>query len=211
MTYVENLWLFSTLLFGIIILPGIDMMFVLANALTHGRAAGLAATGGMMLGGLVHSLYGALGVGLLAKLIPVLFTPLIVAGGLYMAWIGVTLMRSAIVVDDVGRADTRTNWEAFRRGVVTCLINPKAYLFMLAVYPQFLRPDFGPLAPQAAVMAVMLAGMQLAIYGGLSLAASGARRFLVGNGAATIWTGRVCGAMLVTVSAFTLWQGLKGI
>lgn len=209
MTYGENLWLFSSLLFGIIILPGIDMMFVLANALTRGRAAGLAATGGMMLGGLVHSLYGALGVGLLAKVIPVLFTPLVVAGGIYMAWIGATLMRSSIVVDDVGHASARNNWEAFRRGVVTCLINPKAYLFMLAVYPQFLRPDFGPLAPQAVIMAAMLAGTQLAIYGGLALAAGTARRFLVGNSAATIWTGRVCGALLVTVSALTLWEGLK--
>lgn len=97
-------------------------MFVLANALTRGRAAELVATGGMML------------------------------GGLYMAWIGVTLMRSAIVVDEVGRSGARSNWGAFRRGVVTCLINPKAYLFMLAVYPQVLRPDFGLLAPQAAVM-----------------------------------------------------------
>ncbi len=210
MTYGENLWLFSTLLFGIIVLPGMDMMFVLANALTRGRAAGLAATGGMMLGGLVHSLYGALGVGLLAWLIPVLFTPLIVVGGLYMAWIGVTLMRSAIVVGAVGRTDARSNWEAFRRGVLTCLINPKAYLFMLAIYPQFLRPDFGPLAPQAAVMAAMTAGMQLAVYGGLALAAGRARRFLVGNGAATIWAGRICGAMLVTVSALTVWEGLKG-
>jgi threonine/homoserine/homoserine lactone efflux protein len=210
MTYSENLWLFSTLLFGIIILPGMDMMFVLANALTRGRAAGLAATGGMMLGGLVHSLYGALGVSLLAKLIPVLFTPLMIAGGLYMAWIGVTLMRSAIVVEDVEHADTRTNWEAFRRGVLTCLMNPKAYLFMLAVYPQFLRPDFGPLAPQAAVMAAMTAGMQLAVYGGLALAASRARRFLIGNGTATIWTGRVCGMMLVVVSGLTLWEGIRG-
>jgi threonine/homoserine/homoserine lactone efflux protein len=208
MTYGENLWLFSTLLFGIIILPGMDMMFVLANALTRGRAAGLAATGGMMFGGLVHSLYGALGVGLLAKLIPVLFTPLMIAGGLYMAWIGVTLMRSAIVVEDVGRADTRTNWEAFRRGVLTCLMNPKAYLFMLAVYPQFLKPDFGPLAPQAAVMAAMTAAMQLGIYGALALAAGRARRFLIGNGTATIWIGRICGAMLVAVSALTLWEGI---
>ncbi|MBB3149620.1 threonine/homoserine/homoserine lactone efflux protein [Phyllobacterium trifolii] len=59
-----------------------------------------------------------------------------------------------------------SNWQAFRLGAVTCLINPKAYLFMLAVYPQFLRPDFGPLAPQAAVMAAMTAGMQLVSMAG---------------------------------------------
>jgi threonine/homoserine/homoserine lactone efflux protein len=209
MTYGENLWLFSTLLFGIIILPGMDMMFVLANALTRGRAAGLAATGGIMFGGLVHSLYGALGVGLLASLIPMLFTPLMIAGGLYMAWIGVTLMRSTIVIEHVGRADTRSNWEAFRRGVLTCLMNPKAYLFMLAVYPQFLKPDFGPLAPQAAVMAVMTAAIQLGVYGALALAAGRARSVLIGNGTATIWTGRICGALLVAVSAFTLSEGLR--
>src|SRR6202012_907158 len=40
MSYTENLWLFLLLLFGIIIVPGMDMMFVLANALTGGRRTG---------------------------------------------------------------------------------------------------------------------------------------------------------------------------
>lgn len=209
MTYGDNLWLFFTLLFGIIILPGMDMMFVLANALTRGRTAGLAATAGMMLGGLVHSAYGALGVGLLAKLLPVLFTPLMVAGALYMAWIGFTLMKSAIVVDHVGQADTRSNWEAFRRGAVTCLINPKAYMFMLAVYPQFLKPDFGPLAPQAAIMAAMTAATQFVVYGAIAVAAGRARGMLVGNRSGTIWIGRCCGMLLLVISALTLWEALS--
>ncbi|CDZ65289.1 RhtB family transporter [Neorhizobium galegae bv. orientalis] len=208
MTYTENLWLFFTLLFGIIVVPGMDMIFVLANSLTRGRTAGLAATAGIIAGGLVHSLYGAVGVGLLASLMPVLFKPLLIAGALYMAWIGVSLIRSSITVDHVGPADTRSNWEAFRRGAVTCLINPKAYLFMLAVYPQFLRPDFGPLAPQATIMAAMTAATQLAIYGGLAAAAGHARQFLVGNGNATIWVGRIAGLLLLAVSMLTLWEGL---
>ena len=33
MTYIENLWLFFILLTGIVIVPGMDMVFVLANAL----------------------------------------------------------------------------------------------------------------------------------------------------------------------------------
>ncbi|WP_117190584.1 LysE family translocator [Rhizobium terrae] len=210
MTYTENLWLFFTLLFGIIVVPGMDMIFVLANSLTRGRAAGLAATAGIIAGGLVHSLYGAVGVGLLASLVPVLFTPLLVVGALYMAWIGISLMRSSITVDHVGPADTRSNWEAFRRGMTTCLINPKAYLFMLAVYPQFLRPDFGPLAPQAAIMAAMTAATQLAVYGGLAAAAGRARELLVGNGTATIWVGRIAGLLLILVSLVTLWEGVSG-
>ncbi|MGF9566401.1 LysE family translocator [Neorhizobium sp. JUb45] len=209
MTYTENLWLFFTLLFGIIVVPGMDMIFVLANSLTCGRASGLAATAGIMLGGLVHSLYGALGVGLLANLLPVLFKPLLIVGALYMAWIGFTLIRSAITVDHVGPADTRSQWEAFRRGAVTCLMNPKAYLFMLAIYPQFLRPDFGPLAPQAAVMAAMTAATQLAVYGGLAIVAGRAQSALVGNPAVTIWVGRISGLLLVVVSALTLWEAVE--
>ena len=207
MTYGENLWLFFTLLFGIIVVPGMDMIFVLANSLTRGRTAGLAATMGIMVGGLVHSLYGALGVGLLANFVPILFTPLLIAGAAYMAWIGFGLMRSSIVVEGVGPADTGSHWQAFRRGAVTCLMNPKAYLFMLAIYPQFLRPDFGPLAPQAAVMAVMTAATQLAVYGGLAFAAGSARSAIIGNGQATIWIGRGAGVLLMIVSLITLWEG----
>ena len=60
MTYAENLWLFFVVLFGIIILPGMDMLFVLASALTGGRRTGLSAAVGMSAGGIVHSLYGCL-------------------------------------------------------------------------------------------------------------------------------------------------------
>jgi threonine/homoserine/homoserine lactone efflux protein len=210
MTYGENLWLFFTLLFGIIIVPGMDMIFVLANSLSRGRASGLAATAGIMAGGAVHSLYGAIGVGLLAHLVPMLFTPLLIAGSLYMAWIGVTLMRSTIVIEGVGPAGTRSHWQAFRRGAITCLINPKAYLFMLAIYPQFLRPEFGPLAPQAVVMGAMTAATQLAVYGGLALAAAFVRQAIVGNDRVTIWIGRGAGFLLVAVSLVTFWEGVSG-
>jgi threonine/homoserine/homoserine lactone efflux protein len=209
MTYGENLWLFFTLLFGIIIVPGMDMVFVLANALTGGRTTGFAATAGIIAGGLVHSIYGALGVGLLSGFLPMLFRPLLVFGALYMAWIGVSLIRSAIVVKEIGPAGTRSSREAFRRGAITCLTNPKAYLFMIAIYPQFLKPGFGPLAPQAAIMAGITAMTQLAVYGGLALAAAGARSALVGNTAATVWVGRSAGMLLLLVSIVTLWEGIR--
>ncbi|MFN7024689.1 MAG: LysE family translocator [Pseudorhizobium sp.] len=209
MTYGENLWLFFTLLFGIIIVPGMDMIFVLANSLSRGRAAGLAATAGIIAGGVVHSLYGALGVGLLARFMPVLFTPLLIAGSLYMAWIGITLIRSSIVIKGVGPADTGDHWQAFRRGAITCLMNPKAYLFMLAIYPQFLRPEFGPLAPQAVVMGLMTAATQFGVYGGLALAAGRAREAMVGNDRLTIWIGRSAGILLVAVSLVTLWEATR--
>ncbi|MGY5802915.1 LysE family translocator [Rhizobium sp. LEGMi12c] len=209
MGYAENLWLFFILLLGIIIVPGMDMLFVLANSLTGGSNRGLAATGGIMVGGAVHSLNGAVGIGLLMHFVPVLFNPLLVIGGAYMAFIGYTLMRSSITVGGEGPAGSRSAWKAFRQGAVTCLINPKAYLFIFAVYPQFLKPDYGPMWIQAVIMGAMTIATQFAVYGALAVTAGRSRDLLVANPRATAFAGRAAGLLLVAVSIFTVWEGLK--
>jgi threonine/homoserine/homoserine lactone efflux protein len=207
MTYSENLWLYFTLLFGIIIVPGMDMLFVLANSLTGGRRSGMAATAGIMAGGAVHSLYGAIGVGILATLLPVLFNPLLFIGAAYMAWIGYTLIRSSITVSSVDTSGARSGWRAFRQGAVTCLVNPKAYLFMLAIYPQFLKPAYGPIWLQGIVMGLMTMATQAAIYGTVAFTAARSRTLLISNPQATVLIGRIAGALLVVVSILTAWHG----
>lgn len=209
MSYAENLWLFFILLFGIIIVPGMDMLFVLANALTGGGNRGLAATGGIMTGGMVHTLNGAVGVGLLMHFVPILYNPLLIAGAVYMAYIGLTLIRSSIKVGQGGPAGSRSAWKAFRQGLVICLINPKAYLFVFAVYPQFLKPAYGPIWMQAAIMGLMTVATQFAVYGGLAVSAGRSRNLLVANPRATIFAGRAAGLLLVVVSVLTAWHGLK--
>jgi threonine/homoserine/homoserine lactone efflux protein len=155
MDYAQALWLYLVLLFGIIVVPGMDMFFVLANALTRGRKAGFAAVAGIMLGGAIHTLFGALAVGVLTQLPTMLFQAMILVGAAYMAWIGYTLLRSTITVDSIGGATARSDRVIFRQGLVTCLLNPKAYLFVLAVFPQFMRPEYGPIWSQAVVMGLM--------------------------------------------------------
>ena len=208
MDYAQSLWLFSVLLFGIILVPGMDMFFVIANALTGGRKVGLAAVGGIMLGGAVHALFGALVVGALAQPPGVVFRVMIVIGAGYMAWIGYTLLRSSITVGAIGKASSRSNWVAFRQGTITCLLNPKAYLFVLAVYPQFIRPEFGPIWSQAVVMGVLSVTMQFLVYGGLALAAGRGRDALIGNPGVTVGIGRGAGALFLVAALFTAWHGV---
>jgi threonine/homoserine/homoserine lactone efflux protein len=211
MTYFENLSIFAALLFGIIIVPGMDMLFVLTNALTGGRRAGFAAVLGMMSGGAVHTMAGTLGVGILAFVIPWLRDPLLLVGSAYMVWIGIGLVRSAITVDRVGPAGGKRLAVVYRQALITCLVNPKAYLFIMAVYPQFMRPAFGPLWRQAVVMGALTMLMQLAIYGAIALAASASRDLLVTRKAATIAIGRAAGALLVLAALWTAWQGWHGL
>lgn len=205
-TYSENLWIFFTLLFGIIIVPGMDMALVLANSLSNGRSSGLAATAGVMTGGLLHSLYAALGVGALLHFFPALFNILLIAGAVYVAWIGYALLRSSIVMKDAGAASATWLTRVFGQGIVTCLFNPKAYLFMLAIYPQFVKPEYGSVWMQALVMAAMIAAVQAGIYGSLALFAGRSRYWLQNNPGMTVIIGRSAGLLLIAIAALTLFR-----
>lgn len=208
MTYEQTLWLYTVLLFGIIIVPGMDMFFVMANGLAGGRGRGMAAMFGVMAGGIYHTLFGALAVGVLLSMAPQLLTAILLASAAYMAWIGYTLVKSAITVDSIGQANTRGLVAAFRQGFVTCILNPKAYVFVLAVYPTFIQPRFGPVWAQALAMGLLTAVMQFVIYGGVAVAAAKGRDVLVRNPVATTWIGRVVGLVFIVVSCVTVWEAL---
>ena len=79
----------------------------------------------------------------------------------------------------------------------------------MSVFPQFLKPDYGPLLPQAIAMGIMTVLVQGGIYGGLALAALKSREALVSNPAATIWIGRGAGWLLIAVAALTLWEAVR--
>lgn len=209
MTYTENLWLFTLLLAGIIVVPGMDMIFVIANGLTGGRRAGVAATSGIMLGGAFHTLFGTVAVTVLSTLLPQLAGPMLVIGSAYMIWIGYTLARSAIVIDDIEASKLHRTARIFTQGLITCLLNPKAWLFILAVYPQFMRPEYGPFWRQALVMGALTLLLQATVYGGLAIAAAKGRDALTAKPEVTIWIGRAAGWLLVAVAALMLVEGWR--
>lgn len=211
MTYPEALWIFFILLAGIIIVPGMDMIYVMANALAGGRRAGLTATFGIMTGGAFHTAFGVFAVVGMSRLVPQLYAPMLIAGALYMIWIGVSLARSSIVMGAVTGGSMRSSVSIFAQAVVTCILNPKAWLFVLAVYPQFIRPAFGPLWSQALVIGVLVAAVQFAVYGGLGLMAAAGRNAMAGRPAFTIWSGRIAGLLLIAAALFTLWRGWRGL
>lgn len=204
MTYAQNIWLFTALVFGIIAVPGMDMFYIVTSALTGGRARGLAATMGVMLGGATHAGFATVFVGVLSGISPLAFQALMAIGAAYMAWIGWTLIDSTIIVSDMGGATAaHTNRRAFGIGLMTCLLNPKAYMFTLAVFPQFMLPKWGAIWMQSLVMGAIIVAMQGAIYGALALLAAKSRDFLTTTPAFTIWFGRGAGALFLIVAVIT--------
>ncbi|HZX70881.1 MAG TPA: LysE family translocator [Rhodanobacter sp.] len=207
MTHYDQLWLFFALVFGIVVLPGLDMAFVLGSSLAGGRSRGLAAVAGIIAGGVGHVVMTSMGISLLLKLIPGAFNALLLAGALYIAWIGISLMRSESAFGMHPDTRTRSKVATFRQGMFTCLLNPKAYLFMLAVFPQFLRPDYGLVWIQAVVLWLIIALNQLCVYGGVALMAGRARLWLQGKPAAGLMATRCVGGLLIAAAMLTGFEG----
>ena len=207
MSHAADLLLFATLVFGIIVLPGLDMAYVMGSSLTAGRRHGLAAVGGIAAGGVCHVVMTTLGISVLLKVIPAAFNALLLAGALYIAWIGISLLRANSAFGVQTEARTISAWTTFRRGALTSLMNPKAYLFMLAVFPQFLHAEDGPLWAQSLVLWMIIAITQLTVYGAVALAAAQARGWLVRRPAAGLVTARVVGTVLIGAALLTGFEG----
>jgi threonine/homoserine/homoserine lactone efflux protein len=196
------------LVLGIIALPGMDMAFVISNALAAGRRAGFAAVGGLMLGGLAHTALSALGVGLLVNASPLLYVGLAIAGAVYMAWIGLSMARSPGALLSVSTGTARPTMAITWRGFTTCMLNPKAYLFNVAVTPQFLRPELGDLLVQAIALAAITVAVQALIYGLVAIGAGLLRERLHGSLAFQHTLMRGIGGFLIVTSAWSLWRTL---
>lgn len=207
LTQTSHLWLFFVMVAGIIVLPGLDMAFVMASSLVDGRRSGLSAVAGVMAGGAVHVALGATGVGVLLLLLPGAFKLMLLGGALYIAWVGLSLWRGASALGEIGETASRSLPATFVRAALTCLMNPKAYVFMLAIFPQFLRPEYGPVWLQAVVLGLIIAVTQAGVYGAMALGAAGARDWLRSNPTGQVRVGRAVGAVLVVAAFFTAWSG----
>jgi threonine/homoserine/homoserine lactone efflux protein len=207
MTHFTHLWLFFVLVFGVVLLPGMDMAYVMGSALVGGTRTGLSAVAGIVAGAICHVTMAVLGISVLLKLIPGTFNVMLLAGALYIAWIGLSVLRSNSVFKTDTRNVIHSDWQTFRRGIVSIMLNPKAYLFTLAILPQFLRPQDGVIWLQDVVLWIIIALTQTGVYGSVAVAAGSLRQWLAVNPAAGIVINRVVGSTLILAAIFTGYRG----
>ena len=210
MDAANSLWIYFALTLGVIALPGLDMAFVAGNALTTGLRGGMAAVAGIVVGGFVHVLVNVTGLAALLLLWPGAFNLILLVGALYMAWIGWQILGApATEARPLQGARPAPQASIFWRGVLNCLLNPKAYAFMLAVFPAYLRTPERGVGEQALLLSAITAGNQIAVYGLVALAAAGAQRWAGPGAAAQRGISVLVGLTLIAAALFTAaaaWQ-----
>ncbi|GKQ40938.1 leucine efflux protein LeuE [Streptomyces sp. A012304] len=179
----------------IILLPGPNSLYVLSVAARRGVRAGYTAAAGVWCGDAVLMTLSAAGVASLLQANAVLFGIVKYAGAGYLTWLAVGMLRAAWAMwrsrseeTADGDASAATDERPFRRALVISLFNPKAILFFVAFFVQFVDPGYA----YPALSFVVLGGLaQLAsvlylsalIFGGTRLAAAFRRRKRLSAGA----------------------------
>ncbi|TDD23066.1 LysE family translocator [Kribbella turkmenica] len=124
-------------------MPGPNNLYISLRSLAQGRRAGVVSALAIETGTLVYIVVAAMGLATVVKASPALFTAITLAGALYLASLGVKMLK-APTTEPAGAVPPAPLGRVFRDGVVVNLLNPKAALFFLAFLPQFTTRDAGP-------------------------------------------------------------------
>ncbi|GAB2850286.1 LysE family translocator [Microbacterium insulae] len=184
-----------------IAIPGPTVLLALANGSRYGVRR---ATFGML--GAVASdivLVIAVGVGLGALLLAseTAFTIVKWVGVAYLAFLGLRMLisRGALLHGDPAADPRGARSALFAKSFLVAVTNPKGYLFVGALLPQFIDPGAAQL-PQYLVIGTVFCALDFAIMLGYALLGSQAIRLLKQRGA--VWIERVCGGILLALAAW---------
>ncbi|WAX96470.1 LysE family translocator [Aminobacter sp. NyZ550] len=177
MPELSTLMLFAAASVVLTATPGPDMLLIASRSISQGRSAGFLTYLGIALGTYCHALAAALGLSQLFVAVPVAYEIVRWAGCaylLYLAWKTLRSETSAFApASGLKRFSSRRILGA---GLATNLLNPKMALFVLALFPQFIRPDTGSMIVQTLVLATVLNGIGFIVNGSVILLSSHLRQ-----------------------------------
>ena len=134
---VTNYGAFVVAFILLLLLPGPGNLALITSTSKGGLKGGLAATLGIMAGDQVLMWLTVAGVATLLSANPVLFQGLQWLGAGYLAWLGFKMV-TAKAGDKPLLNITAGHY--FRQSLAITLLNPKAVMFYLAFFPQFIDP-----------------------------------------------------------------------
>ena len=191
---------FALVAFVAIATPGPTVLLALRNGSRHGVHGALAGMLGAVCSDIVLVGATAAGLGTLLSASEFWFSVFKWLGVVYLAWLGLQLLRSRGTLATIAAADRPAAPDAreqFVRSLLVAITNPKGYLFCSALLPQFVVPH-EPLLAQYATLALLFAGIDFGVMLLYAAAGSRALRMLQHRGA--LWLDRTCGSLLLALA-----------
>lgn len=195
-----TLLVFSLVALVAIATPGPTVLLALTNGSRWGVRRALPGMFGAVTSDFVLVGAVAIGLGALLAASEFWFTVLKFAGALYLAWLGVMLLRSKgglQVPEGEAQAQPPRGTAIFMKSFLVAVTNPKGYLFCSALLPQFIDPQAAQ-APQYLALALVFAALDFSVM--LAYAVTGAQAVRLFRGSAAKWFDRACGGTLLALA-----------
>lgn len=175
-----ELWLaFATASVVMLLIPGPTILTVISYSVAHGKKANIPLVLAVALGDSTALALSLLGLGALLATSSLWFVVIKWAGGLYLLYLGIKLLRAGTSNTEIIEAPVQlgSTWKLFANTWLVTALNPKGIVFFVAFLPQFLNraePAIGQLWILSLTF-VVLAALNATLY---AVFAGTARRLL---------------------------------
>jgi threonine/homoserine/homoserine lactone efflux protein len=157
----DRLLTFTATAFVVIVIPGPSVLFVIGRALAGGRRVAVFSVLGNAAGEYIQVIAIAFGIGALIAQSVAVFTVLKLLGGCYLIYLGAKTFRQRKPLTEAlsspGRV--RSDRASFTEGFSVGVTNPKTFVFLAAILPQFVSRAVGDVAGQILLLGLVFAGI----------------------------------------------------
>lgn len=125
--------------------PGPDFFIITKNSLSYSRSIGIYTALGLGIGIIFHITYTLAGLGVILKHNQGLYSGIQILGGLYLGHLGFMSIKATFMSDynnfSLNQGESKkeiSKFKALRVGTLTNILNPKAGIYFISIFTQFI-------------------------------------------------------------------------
>ena len=163
---------------ALLLLPGPNVLYLVARGIDQGRRPALISTLSIGAGDLVHVTAAAVGLSALLRSSAMAFSVVKFLGAGYLIYLGIRTLLDRRAVIEESKPAVAPAHRVFVQGLMIAVFNPKTAIFFLAFFPQFVDPDHGAAWSQFLVLGAVFVLLGIVTNSGYALLGSTAGRWL---------------------------------
>lgn len=159
---MENYFVYISLAMATILLPGPAVMLTISNSIQRGLSKSFAGVLGIALAILLVAFVSATSLGIVLATSALAFNVIKIAGAAYLIYLGIKMFFKKVTNEAVIKKQETSHIKCFIEGFLVSVSNPKAVIFFMSIFPQFIDmskeyvPQFFLLTATFSVLVVVI-------------------------------------------------------
>ena len=204
MPSIEVLIAFTAAAMILNVSPGPSNLYVIARSIAQGAKGGVVAALGLGVGSMVHVVAAVIGLSAIFNHSPAIYTVVKLVGAGYLLYLGISFWRNKTAegIENLKKPKIKTLLSVFRESIIVEVTNPKTALFFIALLPQFVVLESGPVSQQLLIFGLIVTVTAIPCDLLVAISFSKAANWLLKNPHAQQIQERISGTILIGMGAY---------